>query len=56
VSVDDIRRAAVPVLRNRINANYQAQAEGKTSDDIVADLLRTVGEPEPAKYAPKKKA
>ena len=56
VSVDDIRRAAVSVLRHRINANFQAQAEGKTSDDIVADLLRTVGEPEPAKYAPKKKA
>ena len=56
VSVDDIRRAAVPVLRHRINANFQAQAEGKTSDDLVADLLRTVGEPEPAKYATKKKA
>ena len=37
-------------------ANFQAQAEGKTSDDLVADLLRTVGEPEPAKYATKKKA
>ncbi len=50
VAVDDIRRAALPVLRHRIGANFQAQAEGKTSDDIVADLLRAVAEAEPAKY------
>ena len=51
VAVDDIKRAAPPVLRHRIGANFQAQAEGKTSDDIVAELLATVGEAEPAKYA-----
>ena len=50
VAVDDIRRAALPVLRHRIGANFQAQAEGKTSDDIVTDLLRAVAEAEPAKY------
>jgi MoxR-like ATPase len=51
VAVDDVKRAAVPVLRHRVMANFQAQAEGKTSDDIVEELLRVVGEPEPAKYA-----
>ena len=51
VAVDDIKRAAAPVLRHRIGANFQAQAEGKTSDDIVAQLVATVGETEPAKYA-----
>ncbi|MGL6095761.1 MAG: AAA family ATPase [Fimbriiglobus sp.] len=51
VAVDDIKRAAAPVLRHRIGANFQAQAEGKTSDDIVEELLKVVGEPEPAKYA-----
>jgi MoxR-like ATPase len=56
VSVDDIRRAAIPVLRHRISANFQAQAEGKTSDDIVMDLLKAVAEPEPAKYAAKRRA
>ncbi len=50
VAVDDIKRAAAPVLRHRIGANFQAQAEGKTSDDLVAELVRTVGESEPAKY------
>ena len=51
-------------LNNRINAfgsghrggaNFQAQAEGKTSDDIVEELLKVVGEPEPAKYVAAKK-
>jgi MoxR-like ATPase len=50
VSVDDVRKIAVPVLRHRISANFQAQAEGKTNDDIVAELLKSVGEAEPAKY------
>ena len=50
VAVDDIIRAAVPVLRHRVGANFQAQAEGKSSDDIVEELLKVVGEPEPAKY------
>ncbi len=54
VSVDDVRKAAVPVLRHRVSANFQAQAEGKDSDAIIAELLRVVGEPEPAKYAKKK--
>ncbi len=52
VAVDDVKKAAPPVLRHRIGANFQAQAEGKTSDDIVAELLRVVGESEPAKYVP----
>jgi MoxR-like ATPase len=50
VAVDDVKKAAAPVLRHRIAANFQAQAEGKTSDDIVAELLAVTGEPEPAKY------
>ena len=50
VAIDDIKKAAAPVLRHRVGANFQAQAEGKTSDDIVADLLKSVGETEPAKY------
>lgn len=51
VAVDDIRKAAVPVLRHRISTNFQAQAEGKGSEDVIAMLLQHVGEPEPAKYA-----
>jgi len=55
VAIDDIKRAAIPVLRHRVNANFQAQAEGKTSDDLVLELLKIVGETEPAKYVSGKK-
>ncbi len=52
VSIDDIRRVAVPVLRHRIGCNFAAQAEGVDSVEIVRRLLRTVTEPELPKYAP----
>jgi MoxR-like ATPase len=55
VAIDDIKKAAIPVLRHRVSANFQAQAEGKSSDDIVLELLKVVSEPEPAKYLAKKK-
>src|SRR5207249_6352536 len=51
VAIDDIKKAAIPVLRHRISTNFQAQAEGKSPEDIIQMLLQYVGEPEPAKYA-----
>jgi MoxR-like ATPase len=53
VAIDDIKKVAIPVLRHRISANFQAQAEGKTSEDIIQQLLATVSEPEPPKYKKK---
>lgn len=50
VSCDDIRSCAIPVLRHRISANFQAQASGITNDDIIRKLLDMVPEPEIAKY------
>jgi MoxR-like ATPase len=50
VAIDDVKKAASPVLRHRVSANFQAQAEGKTSEDIIQQLLATVGDPEVAKY------
>jgi MoxR-like ATPase len=50
VAIDDIKKVAVPVLRHRVSANFQAQAEGKTSEDIIAQLLQLVGEPDVNKY------
>jgi MoxR-like ATPase len=50
----DVQKVAVPVLRHRISTNFQAQAEGKTSEDVIRQLLETVEEPEPAKYERKK--
>ena len=55
VSLGDIKKAAIPVLRHRVSANFQAQAEGRTSDDIVAELLKVISEPEPKKYVEKGK-
>ena len=55
VAVDDIKKAAIPVLRHRVSTNFQAQAEGKTSEDIVKQLLEIMGEPEPPKYEKRKK-
>jgi MoxR-like ATPase len=54
VAIDDIKKVAIPVLRHRISTNFQAQAEGKTSEDIIQQLLATVGEPEPPKYEKRK--
>jgi len=53
VSIDDIRKAAETVLRHRIGANFQAQAEGKQTEDIVRQLLETIPEPDVAKYSTK---
>ncbi len=55
VAIDDIRKAAIPVLRHRIGTNFQAQAEGKSSEDLIVELLKVVSEPEPPKFANKKK-
>jgi MoxR-like ATPase len=50
VSCEDVRRCAVPVLRHRMTANFQAQASGLTTVDIVNSILDLVPEPEVAKY------
>tara|TARA_B100000029_G_scaffold185961_1_gene183369 strand:- start:7801 stop:8814 length:1014 start_codon:yes stop_codon:yes gene_type:complete len=50
VSMEDIRRVANPVLRHRISTNFQAQAEGMTSDDLIDRLIKEVPEPTVDKY------
>ncbi|MBT6498248.1 MAG: MoxR family ATPase, partial [Planctomycetaceae bacterium] len=50
VSLEDVRRIAVPVLRHRISTNFQAQAEGMSTDDIVQRLIEEIPEPSVAKY------
>jgi MoxR-like ATPase len=50
VSLDDIRKVAVPVLRHRISTNFQAQAEGQTTDSLVQRLIAEIREPEVPKY------
>jgi MoxR-like ATPase len=55
VAIDDVKKAAIPVLRHRINTNFQAQAEGKTSEDVIQQLLAVVGDPDVAKYEKRKR-
>ena len=50
VSLDDIRKVAIPVLRHRIAPNFQAQAEGYTPESIIERLIKEVPEPEIRKY------
>ena len=50
VAIEDIRRVAVPVLRHRLATNFQAQAEGMTSESIIARLLDEIPEPKIPKY------
>ena len=50
ISINDIRRVAIPVLRHRISANFQAQAEGMTTDSIISRLVEEIPEPTVKKY------
>jgi len=51
IAIEDIRKIAVPVLRHRLSTNFQAQAEGMTTDKIVLRLLKEIKEPAIPKYA-----
>ncbi|TWT54004.1 ATPase family associated with various cellular activities (AAA) [Rubripirellula amarantea] len=53
IDPDDVRRVAKPVLRHRIGTNFQAQAEGMSTDDIIDKLLAEIKPPEPDKMKPK---
>ena len=45
VSCNDVRGAAMPVLRHRILTNFSADSEGINSVEIVKRLLEEVKEP-----------
>jgi MoxR-like ATPase len=51
VAIEDVKRIAVPVLRHRISTNFQAQAEGMSTDDVVLRLVKEMPEPEVPKFA-----
>ena len=50
VTLADIRKVAVPVLRHRISTNFQAQAEGVDSVKVIGRLIESVPEPSVPKY------
>jgi MoxR-like ATPase len=42
VTPDDVRAVAHPVLRHRIQLNFNAQADGMTTDRVIDELLASV--------------
>ncbi len=42
VAFEDIKSVALPALRHRALLNFEAEAEGKTTDEIIANILDTV--------------
>jgi MoxR-like ATPase len=50
IAVDDVRRVAIPVLRHRLATNFQAQADGMTTDKIVERLLKDLPQPDVPKF------
>jgi MoxR-like ATPase len=50
VAVDDVKKVVIPVLRHRVSTNFQAQAEGLTTEGIVTRLIDEIPEPEIPKF------
>jgi MoxR-like ATPase len=51
VAIEDVQKVAVPVLRHRISTNFQAQAEGMTTEKLITRLVKEIPVPEQPKYA-----
>jgi MoxR-like ATPase len=51
VAIDDVKKVAIPVLRHRVSTNFQAQAEGLSTEDVIERLLREIPTPEIPKFA-----
>ena len=49
VSIDDLKRAALPALRHRVILNFEGEAESVDVDRLIAELLERV--PTPAQAA-----
>ncbi len=42
VSYEDLRKAALPAMRHRIILNFEAQAEGISTDEVIKKLLESL--------------
>ncbi len=45
VAIQDVQKIAIPVLRHRISTNFQAQAEGMSTEDVIERLVRETPPP-----------
>ena len=50
VAIEDIQKVALPVLRHRVSTNFQAQAEGMTTESVIERLLEVIPPPEVQKF------
>jgi MoxR-like ATPase len=44
VSLEDIRALLLPALRHRIILNFEAQADGRTTDDLLVEIADKIGQ------------
>ena len=42
VSIDDIRSVVLPAMRHRCLLNFEGEAEGKTTDEILQNIVETL--------------
>jgi MoxR-like ATPase len=42
VSIDDLREMALPAMRHRCLLNFEGEAEGKTTDEILRNIIDTL--------------
>jgi MoxR-like ATPase len=47
VSYDDVRRVYLPAMRHRVILNFEAQAEGMDTDQVLRDIMKHVPEKGP---------
>lgn len=50
VAISDIKKVALAVLRHRVSTNFQAQAEGMTTENVIERLLNEIAEPNVEKF------
>jgi MoxR-like ATPase len=46
-SIEDVKRVALPALRHRVLLNFEGEAEGVTTDDVLKSLLEKLPETKP---------
>jgi MoxR-like ATPase len=42
IAFDDLASSYLPALRHRVMLNFEGQAEGVISDDVLKEILKTV--------------
>ena len=50
VAIEDVQKVTIPVLRHRVSTNFQAQAEGLTTEDVIDRLVEEIPIPDIPKF------